>query len=163
MALATAAFLIGDADEAVRTLQAGYQDRIKNGDSLGAVLRLLAWLRAQYAWGDGGRRRLGRSSRTSSRDQPEDIVERGYLLIHEFFQHLFRGDFARAEETAARVVQTGRRFQDADLVAQGLNCLGRIMIYSGRVPEGRRCSMRRWSGSRPVRSRRSSPEVCTAP
>ena len=39
--------------------------------------------------------------------QPEDIVERGYFLIHEFFQHLGRGDSARAEETAARAVQIG--------------------------------------------------------
>ena len=137
MALATAAFLIGDADEAVRTLQAGYQDRIKNGDALGAV-RFAFWLgfvlntRGEMAVGGGW---VARAERLLD-DQPEDIVERGYLLIHEFFQHLFRGDFARAEETAARVVQTGRRFQDADLVAQGLNCQGWIMIYSGRVPEG---------------------------
>jgi DNA-binding NarL/FixJ family response regulator len=137
MALATAAFLIGDADEAVRTLQAGYQNRIKNGDSLGAV-RFAFWLgfvlntRGEMAVGGGWVARAQRLLET----EPEDIVERGYLLIHEFFQHLFRGDFARAEETAARVVQTGRRFQDADLVAQGLNCQGRIMIYSGRVPEG---------------------------
>ena len=137
MALATAAFLIGDADEAVRTLQAGYQDRIKNGDALGAV-RFAFWLgfvlntRGEMAVGGGW---VARAERLLE-SQPEDIVERGYLLIHEFFQHLFRGDFARAEEIAARVVQTGRRFQDADLVAQGLNCQGRIMIYSGRVREG---------------------------
>ena len=43
MALATAAFLIGDADEAVRALQAGYQDRVKKGDALGAV-RFAFWL-----------------------------------------------------------------------------------------------------------------------
>jgi ATP/maltotriose-dependent transcriptional regulator MalT len=137
MALATAAFLIGDADEAVRALQAGYQDRIKNGDALGAV-RFAFWLgfvlntRGEMAVGGGW---VARAERLLE-SQPDDIVERGYLLIHEFFQHLFRGDFARAEETAARVVQTGRRFQDADLVAQGLNCQGRIMIYSGRVREG---------------------------
>jgi DNA-binding NarL/FixJ family response regulator len=137
MALATAAFLIGDADEAVRALQAGYQDRIKKGDALGAV-RFAFWLgfvlntRGEMAVGGGW---VARAERLLE-SQPEDIVERGYLLIHEFFRHLFRGDFARAEETAARVVQTGRRFQDADLVAQGLNCLGRIMIYSGRVREG---------------------------
>jgi ATP/maltotriose-dependent transcriptional regulator MalT len=137
MALATAAFLIGDADEAVRALQAGYQDRIKNGDALGAV-RFAFWLgfvlntRGEMAVGGGW---VARAERLLE-SQPEDIVERGYLLIHEFFQHLFRGDFARAAETAARVVQTGRRFQDADLVAQGLNCQGRIMIYSGRVREG---------------------------
>ena len=137
MALATAAFLIGDADEAVRALQAGYQDSIKKGDALGAV-RFAFWLgfvlntRGEMAVGGGW---VARAERLLE-NQPEDIVERGYLLIHEFFQHLFRGDLARAEETAARVVQTGRRFQDADLVAQGLNCLGRIMIYSGRVREG---------------------------
>jgi DNA-binding CsgD family transcriptional regulator len=137
MALATAAFLIGDADEAVRALQAGYQDSIKKGDALGAV-RFAFWLgfvlntRGEMAVGGGW---VARAERLLE-SQPEDIVERGYLLIHEFFQHLFRGDFARAEETAARVVQAGRRFQDADLVAQGLNCLGRIMIYSGRVREG---------------------------
>ncbi len=137
MALATAAFLIGDADEAVRALQAGYQDSIKKGDALGAV-RFAFWLgfvlntRGEMAVGGGW---VARAERLLE-SQPEDIVERGYMLIHEFFQHLFRGDFARAEETAARVVQTGRRFQDADLVAQGLNCLGRIMIYSGRVREG---------------------------
>jgi DNA-binding CsgD family transcriptional regulator len=137
MALATAAFLVGDADESVRAMQAGYQDRIKNGDALGAV-RFAFWLgfllntRGEMAVGGGW---VARAERLLE-NQPEDIVERGYLLIHEFFQHLFRGDFARAEETAVRVVQTGRRFQDADLVAQGLNCQGRIMIYSGRVPEG---------------------------
>jgi DNA-binding CsgD family transcriptional regulator len=137
IALATAAFLAGDADESVRAMQAGYQDRIKNDDALGAV-RFAFWLgfllntRGEMAVGGGW---VARAARLLE-NQPEDIVERGYLLIHEFFQHLFRGDFARAEETAARVVQTGRRFQDADLVAQGLNCQGRIMIYSGRVPEG---------------------------
>ena len=89
MALATAAFLIGDADEAVRTLQAGYQDRIKNGDALGAV-RFAFWLgfvlntRGEMAVGGGW---VARAERLLE-NQPDDIVERGYLLIHEFFQHL---------------------------------------------------------------------------
>jgi ATP/maltotriose-dependent transcriptional regulator MalT len=68
--------------------------------------------------------------------QPTDIVERGYLLAHEFFQYLGRGDFARAAETAAGMVDVGRRYQHPDLVAQGLMCQGRLMIYAGRVPEG---------------------------
>jgi len=137
MALATAAFLIGDADEAVRALQAGYQDRIKNGDALGAV-RFAFWLgfvlntRGEMAVGGGWVARAERLLET----QPEDIVERGYFLIHEFFQHLGRGDFARAEETAARAAHIGRRFSDQDLIAQALNCQGRVMIYSGRISEG---------------------------
>ena len=98
MALATAAVLTGDADEAVRALQAGYQDRIRNSDALGAA-RFAFWLgfvlniRGEMAVGGGWVARAERLLET----EPEDIVERGYLLIHEFFQHLGRGDFARAE------------------------------------------------------------------
>ena len=43
MALATSAYLVGNVDEAIRALQAGYQDKIRNGDSLGAV-RFAFWL-----------------------------------------------------------------------------------------------------------------------
>ena len=137
MALATSAYLLGNVDEAVRALQGGYQDRIRNGDSLGAV-RFASWLglllnvRGESAVGGGWVARAQRLLETET----EDVVERGYLLAHEFFQHLGRGDFARAAETAARVVETGRRFNEHDLIAQGLMMQGRIMIYSGRVPEG---------------------------
>ncbi|HEV2928854.1 MAG TPA: response regulator transcription factor, partial [Propionibacteriaceae bacterium] len=68
--------------------------------------------------------------------EPSDVVERGYLLVHEFYAHLGRGDLVRAEETAAKVVQAGRRFGAPDLVAQGLTSLGRVAIYTGRVPDG---------------------------
>ena len=142
MALATSAYLLGNVDEAVRALQAGYQDRIRNGDSLGAV-RFAFWLglvlnvRGEMAVGGGW---VARAQRLLE-SEPEDIVERGYLLIHEFFQHLGRGDFARAGETAARVVETGRRFTEPDLVAQGLMMQGRItdLLRSGA---GRACSAR---------------------
>ena len=137
MALATSAYLLGNVDEAVRALQGGYQDRIKNGDSLAAArfalwLGLLLNVRGELAVGGGWVARAQRLLETES----EDVVERGYLLAHEFFRHLDRGDFARAGETAARVVETGRRFSEHDLVAQGLMMQGRMMIYSGRVPEG---------------------------
>ncbi|HEX3198339.1 MAG TPA: helix-turn-helix transcriptional regulator, partial [Propionibacteriaceae bacterium] len=110
MALATSAYLLGNVDEAVRALQAGYQDRIRNGDSLGAV-RFASWLglllnvRGEVAVGGGWVARAQRLLDT----EPEDIVERGYLLAHEFYQHLGRGDFARAGETAVHIVETGRR------------------------------------------------------
>ena len=137
MALATSAYLLGNVDEAVRALQAGYQDRIRNGDSLGAV-RFASWLglllnvRGEVAVGGGWVARAQRLLDT----ELEDIVERGYLLAHEFYQHLGRGDFARAGETAVHIVETGRRFSEPDLIAQGLMCQGRMTIYSGRVPEG---------------------------
>jgi DNA-binding CsgD family transcriptional regulator len=137
MALATSAYLLGNVDEAVRALQAGYQDRIRNGNSLGAV-RFASWLglllnvRGESAVGGGW---VARAQRLLEAET-EDVVERGYVLAHEFFQHLGRGDFPRAAETAARVVETGRRFNEDDLIAQGLMMQGRMMIYAGRVPEG---------------------------
>jgi ATP/maltotriose-dependent transcriptional regulator MalT len=137
MALATSAYLLGNVDEAVRALQAGYQDRIRNRDSRGAA-RFASWLglllnvRGESAVGGGW---VARAQRLLE-SETEDVVERGYLLAHEFFQHLGRGDFARAAETAALVVETGRRFNEHDLIAQGLMMQGRMMIYAGRVPEG---------------------------
>jgi ATP/maltotriose-dependent transcriptional regulator MalT len=137
MALATSAYLLGNVDEAVRALQGGYQDRIRNGDSLGAV-RFASWLglllnvRGESAVGGGW---VARAQRLLE-SETEDVVERGYLLAHEFFQQLGRGDLARAAETAALVVETGRRFNEHDLIAQGLMMQGRMMIYAGRVPEG---------------------------
>ena len=135
--LATAAYLLGDADEAIRAFQAGYQDRIKKADALGAArfawwLGLILSMRGEMAVAGGWVARAHRLLES----EPEDIVERGYLLIHEFFQCLGRGDLVRAAETAARAVQVGRRFHDADLIAEGLNCQGRVMIYLGQVPEG---------------------------
>jgi ATP/maltotriose-dependent transcriptional regulator MalT len=136
-ALATSAYLMGDIDEAIRALQGGYHDMINKGDTRGA-LRLASWLalilnaRGEMAVGGGW---VARAQRLLE-SEPENIVERGYLLIHEFYQHLGHGDLPRAEETAAQAVQTGRRFSDHDLVAQGLNCQGRTMIYSGRVLGG---------------------------
>src|SRR5215204_4367489 len=135
--MATAAYLVGDADEAIRTLQAGYQDRIKNGDALGAV-RFACWLdlvltmRGEMAVAGGW---IARAHRLLE-SEPEDVVEGGYVLVHEYFEHLGRGDSVKAAETAGRIVQIARRFGDADLVAEGLNCQGRAMIGSGQVPEG---------------------------
>ena len=137
MALATAAFLVGEVDDAVRAWQHGYQERVRAGDGLGAV-RCALWigmvlsLRGEQAVAGGWAARAQRILET----EPEDVVERGYLLIHEFYAHLGRGDLARAEETGAEVVRIGRRFGDSDLVAQGLVSMGRIAIYLGRVREG---------------------------
>ena len=137
MALGTSAFLVGDADSAVRAWQHGYQDRVRAGDGLGAVrcaflIGLVLSLRGERAVAAGWVARAQRILQT----EPEDVVERGYLLIHEFYAHLGRGDLVRAEETGAEVVRAGRRFGNPDLVAQGLVSMGRVAIYLGRVQEG---------------------------
>ena len=137
MTLATCPFLAGDADDAVRAWQHGYQQLVQAGDGLGAArcafwIGLVLTLRGEQAVAGGW---VARAQRLLE-SEPEDIVERGYLLIHEFYAHLGRGDLARAEEVGAAVARVGRRFSDPDLVAQGLVSMGRMAIYRGRVPEG---------------------------
>lgn len=137
LALATSAYLMGNVDEAIRALQGGYQDMIKNGDSLGAVrfgfwLALILNVRGDVAIGTGW---VARGQRLLE-NEPAELPERAYLLIHNFFQYLERGDVATAFETAGRVVELARRFGNDDLVALGLMCQGRVRIYSGQVREG---------------------------
>lgn len=137
LALATSAYLMGNVDEAIRALQGGYQDMIKNGDSLGAVrfgfwLALILNVRGDVAIGTGW---VARGQRLLE-NEPAELPERAYLLIHDFFQYLERGDVATAFETAGRVVELARRFGNDDLVALGLMCQGRVRIYSGQVREG---------------------------
>jgi len=137
MALATAAYLVGDVDACIRALQRGYRMQVDSGNTLGAV-RFAFWLalvlnvRGEAAIGTGW---AARAERLLA-DQPEDVVERGYLLIHEFFRHLEHGDFPAALRVGDEITEVARRFGDPDLLAQGLVCKGRLLMYSGRVPEG---------------------------
>ena len=137
MALATSAYLVGDVDGAVRVWQSAYAERIRAADDLGAIrvafwLGLVFSLRGEHAVAGGW---VARAQRLLT-DKPEDIVERGYLLIHEFYGHLGRGDFGRAADTAGQMADVGRRFEDPDLIAQGLMSQGRMLIYAGRVSDG---------------------------
>ncbi|WP_410788140.1 LuxR C-terminal-related transcriptional regulator [Kribbella sp. C-35] len=135
--LATAAFLLGDTDACIRALQRGYRQQIEAGDVLGAI-RFAFWLarvlngRGEGAVGNGWAARAERLLV----DQPEDVVERGYLRIHDFFRCLDDGDFPGALAVGEDIVAIARRHGDPDLLAQGLVCKGRLLLYSGRVPEG---------------------------
>jgi DNA-binding CsgD family transcriptional regulator len=137
LTLATAAYLVGDNDGCVRALQRGYHLQVEGGDTLGAV-RFAFWLgmvhnlRGEGAIGNGW---AARAQRLLA-DQPAEMVERGYLRVHEFYQHLGQGDFAGALRICTEIVEAARRFGDPDLLAQGLVGQGRLLMYSGRVPEG---------------------------
>ena len=137
MTLATAAYLAGDDNACIRALQRGYQAEVNGGDTLRAV-RFAFWLglvlsvRGEEAVAAGW---AARAQRLLA-DQPADVVERGYLLIHDFFRHLDQEDFPGALRVGAEITDMGRRFADPDLLAQGLVCQGRLLMYSGQVPEG---------------------------
>ena len=86
----------------------------------------------------GGGRRLGRRGASGcSRTSTGDVVERGYLLILEMFRHIFGGDLDQAYALAAAGrPTTGAASATPTCSANGLNAQGRMLIYSGRVPEG---------------------------
>ena len=73
--------------------------------------------------------------------QPDDIVERGYLLAHEFFQYLGHGDFGRAAESAAGMVDAGRRFSASGPGRSGFD-------VPGPAHDLRRSSARRLGAAR---------------
>ena len=137
MALATAAYLTGDVDGSVRAMQNGYSDRMRAQDARGAI-RFALWLgillnaRGDVAVGGGW---VAKAKRLLE-SEPSDVVERGFLLIHEFYGHLATGNVPAALEVTAQVVEAGRRFGNDDLLAQGLMARGRMLIYLGQVREG---------------------------
>lgn len=137
LTLATAAHLLGEDDACIRALQRGYQASVDGADPLAAVrfafwLGLVLNLRGEQAVAGGW---VARAQRLLA-ELPGDLVEHGYLKVHQFFRLLGQQDYEGAARTAAEVTEAGRRFHDANLLAQGLMSTGRLMIYSGRVPEG---------------------------
>ena len=135
--LATAAYLLGRRNDAVQALQRAYQVSLDAGETLAAV-RCGFWLAfvllesGEPAVGGGW---VARCQRLLD-DVAEDVVERGYVLIHVMMRHIFAGEFEPALALAVEVTDYGRRFADPNLLAQGLNAHGRMMLYQGHVPEG---------------------------
>jgi DNA-binding NarL/FixJ family response regulator len=135
--LAMAAFLVGRKNDCIQALQRAYQGHVSRGESLAAV-RCGYWLAkvlltsGEAAIGGGW---VARCQRLLD-DIEGDVVERGYVLIHVMFRHIFSGEFEEALRLAVEVTGYGRRFAEADLVATGLNAQGRMLLYSGRVPDG---------------------------
>lgn len=135
--LATSAYLLGRGNDAVQALQRAYQVSVDAGETLAAV-RCGFWL--AFVLLEGGEPAVGggwvaRCMRLLD-DLGEDVVERGYLLIHVMMGHIFAREFERAEQLAIQIGDYGRRFADANLSAQSLNARGRMLLYQGRVPEG---------------------------
>ena len=135
--LAMAAFLVGRKNDCIQALQRAYQAHLDRGETLPAI-RCGFWLAmtlitsGEPAVGSGW---VSRCERLLT-DVPGDVVERGYLLQLHMFRHIFSGEFEQALALAIELTDYGRRFGDPDLTANGLNAHGRMLLYSGQVPEG---------------------------
>jgi DNA-binding CsgD family transcriptional regulator len=135
--LATAAYLLGRRNDCVQALQRAYQLNLDTGDVLAAVrsafwLALVLLTSGEIAVGGGW---VARSQRLLA-DVEDDVVERGYVLIHVMYRHILAGEFTTAYELAAQITGYGHRYRDPDLIAMGLSSQGRLVIYGGRVPDG---------------------------
>jgi DNA-binding NarL/FixJ family response regulator len=135
--LATAAYLVGRRNDCVQALQRAHQLHFDSGAVLAAVrsafwLALVLMTSGETAVGGGW---VGRAQRLLA-DVEGDVVERGYVAIHVMYRHIFASDFGTALALAMQVTDYGRRFADPDLTAMGLNAQGRILLYTGRVPDG---------------------------
>ncbi|WP_456824503.1 LuxR C-terminal-related transcriptional regulator [Cellulomonas sp. P5_E12] len=135
--LAVAAYLLGRQNDCVQALQRAYKAHIDAGETVPAV-RVGFWLSmvlldsGESAVGAGW---LGRCQRLLEQVRG-DVVERGYVLVPAMMRHIYAGEFEPASRLATEITEYGRRFSDADLLAQGLNAQGRMLMYAGRVPEG---------------------------
>lgn len=135
--LAMAAFLRGRPNDCIQALQRAHATQLDAGDVRGAV-RSAFWLAMVLlesgepavagGWVSRARRLVDALD--------EDVVERGYVLVHVFFQCLFRGEMDQARSVAVAVEDYGRRFADPDLLALSRCFLGRLMLYVGEVDEG---------------------------
>jgi DNA-binding CsgD family transcriptional regulator len=135
--LATAAYLVGQRNDCVQALQRAYQLHVDAGVVLQAV-RAACWLAfVLSSSGEGavGAGWVGRAQRLLA-DVDGDAVERGYVLIPLMHRHIFAAEVVPAAELADQIIDYGRRYVEPDLVAIGLNSRGRMLIYTGRVPEG---------------------------
>jgi len=138
-ALAMAAHLVGRRNDCIQALQRAYAAHESTGDRLGAV-RAAFWLARTLS--EGGEPILagGWSARGERllEQIPEDVVERGYLQIVRMLALIGSGELEQAQGVAASVTEYGRRFDDRNLLAVGLNAQGRLLTAQGQVQEGLR-------------------------
>jgi DNA-binding CsgD family transcriptional regulator len=136
-ALATTAYLLGRRNDCVHALQRAYQAGLEAGDRPVAVraayymtltLRQAGELAVANGWHARAARLLD--------ELDDDVAERGYLDDSQMMGHILDGEFAEAIPLAPRITDSGRRFDEPDLLALGLHAEGRVMVYSGRVADG---------------------------
>ena len=135
--LATSAALTGQDGEFLGLLERLYQLHLGAGRALRAA-RCGVWLVLRaFSLGEAARAG-GWLSRVRRLIEAEagGCAEEGYLLVPAVHRLLASGDGAGASETAARAVQIGERFGDADLAALGRTLQGFALLRQERLDAG---------------------------
>jgi DNA-binding CsgD family transcriptional regulator len=135
--LATAAYMLGDEDEWMETLERAFRSHSARDERLRAA-RCALWigmnlaLRGRIGPAGGWIGRAQRLVEAEGRECPEQ----GYLLLPVAFQHDAQGDVDGAIATAAVAAEIGQRYGDDDLFALALHLEGEFLVHGGRVRDG---------------------------
>jgi DNA-binding CsgD family transcriptional regulator len=135
--LAISAFMLGRDHEYVSILERAHDAYLQRGEPLRAF-RCAFWcgmiLMARGEVGPGSAW-IGRAQRLCE-GQPDDSVERGYLLMPLAFRHEAAGEFEEAAAAAGEAAAMAERFGETDGFALASHAHGQMLIKAGRVTEG---------------------------
>jgi hypothetical protein len=135
--LAISAFMLGRDHEYVSILERAHDAYLQRGEPLRAF-RCAFWcgmiLMARGEVGPGSAW-IGRAQRLCE-GQPDDSVERGYLLMPLAFRHEAAGEFEEAAVAAGEAAAMAERFGETDGFALASHAHGQMLIKGGRVTEG---------------------------
>jgi ATP/maltotriose-dependent transcriptional regulator MalT len=135
--LATAAYLVGRAEESAHIWGRAHREYLERDDPLGAA-RSAFWvgfqllMRGERARGGGW---LARSGRLLE-DVAAECAEEGFLLLPQGLRLLAEGNPEAAREAFARAGQIGERCGSTDLAALSRLGQGQALIRSGSIGEG---------------------------
>lgn len=135
-ALADSAWWLGLVDESLNAWEEAYRLYLRGAQPRRAAMSAMYLAahsseRGDVATGSGWMSRMQRLLH----DAPEG-AEHGYPLYFETFAAMGSGELEGAADSARRMQEMGRRFDDPNLVALGVVGEGRAMIKQGRVAEG---------------------------
>jgi DNA-binding CsgD family transcriptional regulator len=134
---ATSAFMLGRDHEYVSILERAHDAYLQRGEPLrafrcafwcGMILMTRGEVGPGSAW-------IGRAQRLCA-GQPDDSVERGYLLMPLALRHEAAGEFEAAAAVTGEAAAMAERFGDADGFALASYVHGSMLIKAGRMPEG---------------------------
>jgi DNA-binding CsgD family transcriptional regulator len=134
---ATTAFMLGRDHEYLSILERAHDAYLQRGERLRAF-RCAFWcgmvLMTREEVGPGSAW-IGRAQRLCE-GQPDDSVERGYLLMPLVFRHEAAGDFEAAAAVAGEAAALAQRFGEEDGFALATHAQGYMLIKAGRVADG---------------------------